>query len=332
MKAKKIIIPVILLFISICINATENLTIGDNLTKKTYLYAVKGTDSLYLDYYTRIQGNTMEIQITKPCVIFVFGGGFAAGTRDRESYIPYFRYLTENGFKVVSIDYRLGLKNVGEQKDLDAQKFISIFENAITMAVEDLYDATNFVIKNAGEWNIDTNMIVANGSSAGAITVMHGEYNISNKTSLSEKLPEGFNYAGVISFAGAIFSTTGNINWKNKPAPILMFHGDGDRNVPYNKVELLQYGFYGSRHISRQLAYMESPYYFYDVENAAHEMADIPMNENREEIYTFLKKYILNKTPFMIHSTVKQIGKPQLEKNLGIRDYIDANFGIDAGM
>lgn len=329
MTVKKFFIPAILLFISICVYAGEHLTIGDTVKKETYLYAVKGTDSLYLDRYELVFHKTED---RKPCVIFIFGGGFAAGTRDRESYLPYFRYLAEKGFIVASIDYRLGLKNVGEQKDLNAQKFISIFENAITIAVEDLYDATNFILRQADEWNIDKNMIIANGSSAGAITVLHGEYNICNRTTLSERLPKGFNYAGVISFAGAIFSKTGNIKWKNKPAPILMFHGDGDRNVPYNKIELLQYGFYGSKHISKQLNFMESPYYFYDVENAAHEMADIPMDENRDEIKTFLDKYIMQAKPLMMHNTVKQIGKPKLEKNLGIRDYINANFGIGDGM
>lgn len=329
MTVKKFFIPAILLFISICVYAGEHLTIGDTVKKETYLYAVKGTDSLYLDRYELVFHKTEDI---KPCVIFIFGGGFAAGTRDRESYLPYFRYLAEKGFIVASIDYRLGLKNVGEQKDLNAQKFISIFENAITIAVEDLYDATNFILRQADEWNIDRNMIIANGSSAGAITVMHGEYNICNQTALSRKLPKDFNYAGIISFAGAIFSKTGNIKWTNKPAPILMFHGDGDRNVPYNKIELLQYGFYGSKHISKQLSFMESPYYFYDVENAAHEMADIPMDENRDEINTFLDKYIIQGRPLMMQNAVKQTDKPKLEKNLGIRDYINANFGIGDGM
>lgn len=329
MTVKKILIPVILLFISICIHAEEHLTIGDNVRKQTFSYALRGTDSLYLDkydlYYNKTDGK-------KPCVMFVFGGGFASGKRDRESYIPYFRYLAENGFKVVSIDYRLGLKDIGQQKDLNAQKFISIFENAITMAVEDLYDATNYVIDHADEWNVDKDMIVANGSSAGAITVLHGEYSICNRTELSKKLPEGFNYAGVIAFAGAIFSKTGDIKWAYKPSPIQMFHGDGDRNVPYNKVELLQYGFYGSKHISKQLSNMMSPYYFYDVENAAHEIADNPMKNNLSEIMTFLNKYILGKQPLMIHSEIREIGKPVLEKSLGIRDYVNANFGVGDGM
>lgn len=320
MKVKKIFIPVILLFISINVYC---LTIGRDGWKQTHLYAVKGVDSLFIDKY-----DYSYSEEKKPCVIFVFGGGFSSGKRDRENYVPYFDHLAKKGFIVVSIDYRLGLKDVGKQKDLNAQKFISIFENAITMAVEDLYDATNYVIDHADEWNIDKDMILANGSSAGAITVLHGEYNICNRTELSKKLPEGFNYAGIISFAGAIFSKTGDIKWAYKPSPIQMFHGDGDRNVPYNKVELLQYGFYGSKHISKQLNNMKSPYYFYDVENAAHEMADIPMRENLEEIGVFLDRVILGKKPLMIHSEIKEIGKPVLEKNLGIRDYVNANFGI----
>lgn len=321
MGTKNIAIFIFLLFTFAGINAQND--IDENIKKETYLFAVKGTDSLFLDKY-----NLPDIQTAqkKPCVIFMFGGGFVGGMRDRENYVPYFHYLVQKGFNVVSIDYRLGLKNVGGE-DLNAKKFISIFENAINIAVEDLYDATNFVLRNADKWNIDKKMIIANGSSAGAISVLHGEYNICNKTELAKKLPADFNYAGVISFAGAIFSSNGNIKWQNKPSPLLLFHGDADRNVPYNKVELLQYGFYGSKHIAKQLENIQSPYYFYDVENAAHEMADIPMNINREEIGIFLDRVILGKRPLMIHSEVKEIGKPQLDKNLGIRDYIESNFG-----
>jgi len=321
MRTKGIAIFIFLLSACIGINAQND--VDRNIEKETFLFAVKGTDSLFLDKYNLPDINTEE---KKPCVIFMFGGGFVGGIRDRENYLPYFYHLVEKGFNVVSIDYRLGLKNVGGE-DLNARKFISIFENAINIAVADLFDATNFVLRNADEWNIDKDMIIANGSSAGAISVLHGEYNICNKTELAKKLPAGFNYAGIISFAGAIFSSNGNIKWKNKPAPLLLFHGDADRNVPYNKVELLQYGFYGSKHISKQVKDMQSPFYFYDVENAAHEMADIPMNVNREEIGIFLDRYILGKKPLMKHSEVKEIGKPTLDKNLGIRDYIEANFG-----
>ena len=80
--------------------------------KKSYLYAVKGTDSLYLDHYVS------SVSGKRPCMIFMFGGGFVRGTRDTEGYIPYFHYLNDKGIDVVSIDYRLGLKSLMTMKEI----------------------------------------------------------------------------------------------------------------------------------------------------------------------------------------------------------------------
>jgi carboxylesterase type B len=51
-------------------------------------------------------------------MIFVFGGGFVRGSRDHEGYLPYFKFLNDNGFDVVSIDYRLGLKPLTTMKEM----------------------------------------------------------------------------------------------------------------------------------------------------------------------------------------------------------------------
>lgn len=287
-----------------------------------------------------------SIKGNKPCLIFVFGGGFVAGTRDQKSQIPFFKELANYGYKVISIDYRLGLKKAGEiaaqkakieketgikQKKSSPKDFLNTFNGTIEMAVEDLFDATNYVLEHADEWNIDKNMIVACGSSAGAITVLHGEYNISNKTALAKKLPTDFNYAGVISFAGAIFSMQGDLKWRNTPTPILFFHGDSDKNVPYDqlRVKILgiktKYGFFGSKHIAKQLDKMKSPYYFYSVERAAHEISGSPMSKNTNEIKTFLDKFVKNKEKLIINTEVQQLDKPELKKKFGIKDYLEGN-------
>lgn len=73
---------------------------------------------------------------------------------------------------------------------------------------------------------------------------MQGEYGIGNQIELTEKLPDDFNFAGVIAFAGAIPGTDNDLVWKRKPAPIQMFHGDADCSVPYDK---LTYGSIGQR-------------------------------------------------------------------------------------
>ena len=84
----------------------------DTVSCDTFVYSVKGGDSLRLDRYTDTPA--AEIDAKKPCMIFVFGGAFISGTRDAESYRPFFEYMArEQGYTVVSLAYRLGLGDDG---------------------------------------------------------------------------------------------------------------------------------------------------------------------------------------------------------------------------
>ena len=53
--------------------------------RKTYLYAVKGADSLYLDHYSA------NVEGYRPCVIYIFGGGFVNGVRYQECMSHIFK-------------------------------------------------------------------------------------------------------------------------------------------------------------------------------------------------------------------------------------------------
>ena len=218
---------------------------------QTYLYAVKGSDHLYLDKYEREDEQGM-----KPCMLFLFGGGFVKGERDDVRYIPYFHYWAERGYVVVSIDYRLGLKAVAEGKKVNPEQFLSVLAGAVQMAVEDLYAATDYVYTHAKEWKIDRKKIIASGSSAGAITVLQGEYEICNRGNVISILPKGFNYAGIVAFAGAILDTQPDLQWKRPPVPMLLFHGDADERVPFYKAGDERGGFFGANYIARQLTHM----------------------------------------------------------------------------
>ena len=147
------------LFVTAC---TEQ---APRIAKYTDLYAVKGADSLFLDRYTAV---SVEQNDARPCLVFVFGGGFIAGERDAEKYLPFFHYMVNQGYDVVSIDYRLGLKQVVASGDLSPENMMLGMARTISMAVEDLYDATAFIVDKADEWGIDSSQIVACGSSARA--------------------------------------------------------------------------------------------------------------------------------------------------------------------
>jgi dienelactone hydrolase len=300
----------------------------DTIVKHTFVYAVKGADTLRLDKY-----DTPEAADNKPCMVFVFGGGFAAGKRDDPRYLSFYQQMARYGYAVVAIDYRLGMKNIGQRLNTKQRKLkifnqvVGIFEQSIAMAVEDLFDATAYVIEHAADWHIDPGKIVSCGSSAGAITVLQGTYELCNAGGLSARLPQGFAYAGVISFAGAIFSTSGRLQWSSPPPPIQMFHGDADREVPYDKIKFRRLGFFGSRYIADQLEEMNAPSCFYSVENTGHEIATLPMQQNWDEVHTFLEKLVAGKDRLLIRTTVKPTDKPEGKKKLTFGDLM-GNFKL----
>ena len=236
----------------------------------TYLYARRDTCDLFMDVYDPADGSEETFMgIQKPTVLFMFGGGFIRGTRDDESYNSWFRMLTENGYRVISIDYRLGLK--GTTKVGVAQ--VNVLDKAIHMAVEDLFSATNFIIDNADQFGIDPSDIVISGSSAGAISVMQAEYEIANRTEWASVLPEGFNYAGVMSFSGAILSRKGKVKYETAPCPTMMLHGTADEVVPYRQIALFNLGFFGGGKLVERFKKFGYDYNMYHFIDYGHEIA-----------------------------------------------------------
>ena len=297
---------------------------AQEVVKETHLYSVKGADSLKLDrYYTQSCHSTQEL---KPAIIFMFGGAFYTGTRDEMRYISCFEYYAKRGYEVYSIDYRLGLKDVNLESIKPVSQLITTIDNTINIAVEDLYDATTYIVGRSKEWGVDPSMVITFGSSAGAISILQAEYYSVNKHTLSRKLPKDFKYKGVISMAGAIFSTNGKLKWNRCVAPMLMLQGSADRNVPYNSKRVFKYGFFGSKAIAKSLAKVKSPYYFYTFEGAGHEIAVSPMDNNRADIDAFLDKLVIGKQPLEITKTSVNRSKARVKDRFSIRDYIKANF------
>ena len=237
----------------------------------TYLFVQRDTCDLFMDVYNPASGsNTTAFGLEKPTVIFMFGGGFIGGTRDDADYHKWFRQMTENGYRVISIDYRLGLK--GSNKVGVAQ--VNVLDKAIHMAVEDLFSATNFILDNADQFGVRPDNIVISGSSAGAITVMQAEYEIANNTAWASVLPAGFNYAGVMSFSGAILSREGKVDFKNEPCPTFMLHGTSDKLVPYNQIKLLNLGFFGGGKLVDRFKKYGLNYNMFHFVDYGHEIAE----------------------------------------------------------
>ena len=203
---------------------------------------------------------------------------------------------------------------------------IGIFDNAVNMAVEDMYCATNFVIANSEEWAVDTTKIMLSGSSAGAITAVQAEWMRCNGAWRAEVLPDGFKYAGIVSCAGAIFSIKGKPKFKSAPAPMLLFHGTSDRNVPYDHASMFGVGFYGSSYIVKQLERLDSPYWFYSAEYMDHRLAGLPFIYDCDVIMQFIRDFVVRGEALQIRTDVVYLDGEKQPTNFKVMDYIKANY------
>ena len=216
----------------------------------TCAYVIRGADTLLLDIYRPAPGaETLWKGKAKPTVLNVTGGGFAGGARNIEGFMPWFKDLLDRGYPVVSIDYRLYMKDrraIGNE--------LGIFlKTAIEFATEDLLTATAWLLENGAKYGVDARNMVLTGGSAGAATVLQAEYELCNRTPLASILPEDFDYAGIMAFAGHIAPDSGKPVFVRKPCPIMLLHGEDDKVVDYEKFTKQGLNLYGSKSIAKVL-------------------------------------------------------------------------------
>lgn len=286
----------------------------------TYCFA-EGEEPLYLDHY-RAEGEGAH-----PCVLFAFGGGFSHGSRNNERYLPYFEMLLAEGFDVVSVDYRLGMAyTLDKSEDVGPLEGAWAMYRSVNYAAEDVLRATKYIVDNAERLGINPSLIVASGSSAGAIAVLQSENYLANRSRYAQILPEKFNFAGVVAFAGAIYSVLGEPEWNAEPCPIMLFHGNADRNVPYRKATILATGFYGSDYIAEQLHNLGASYYFHSAHYRDHALAVSPLTDNHDEILMFLARCVLGGEKLQHTNEYVAEGVEPCQTEFTIQEYLNSNY------
>ena len=234
--------------------------------QETFVYAVRGTDTLCLDVYRPSQPRE-----DRAVVVYLHGGGFVAGSRSDSLCQVSCSLLALRGYTVLSVDYRLVSRNLL----LDTIPLTHMTVHAIRAfqeAVEDGSAAVAFLCQHAKDWDVDTSKIILTGSSAGAVTILNMDYCRANGSNWVRELPEGIRFAAVIPYSGAIYSNKRPF-YKSSPSPTCFFHGTKDRLVNYDKVALGRHHLTGSNKLAAMLLKNDWCYSLYRIEGHAHEVA-----------------------------------------------------------
>jgi len=280
----------------------------DEIAKETYTYSTKEGENLDLDIYFP----EYDSAITRPTIIFVHGGGFSGGQRDHEKIKVFSTKLAGYGYVVASISYRLTRK--GETTGFGCDCPVNDKLNTFYSAVEDVQDATFFLIQNREQFGIDPHKIILAGSSAGAEAILNTAY----QPPFCYGLDTGpVSYAGVIGMAGAIPDTT--VIYKESAVPSLLFHGTDDNLVPYgtaphhyctndNPGYLI---LHGSNTIAAKLNKLEVPCWLHTTCGGGHELANTPMQNYFDEIVDFCYTFVVKEKGDTRHTVINGIQKEE---------------------
>ncbi len=288
----------------------------ENIRRETYTYAVKQTDTLGMDVFIPDDNPANQ----RPVILYVHGGGFSGGRRDDSLHLDFCNRLALHGYIAATMSYRLVMKGQSFHCDQPAENKIRTFQSV----TEDILDATAFLLDRQSEMKLNPNQIVLAGSSAGAEAVLHTVYGDQSPETLNQYLNKPqYQYAGVISMAGAIVDTA-NIH-PQSAIPTQLFHGTCDKLVPYASAphhycDSSTVGFlplHGAYSITERLEELGASYYLHTTCNGGHELASQPKRLYFEEIVDFLyQDVMIDQNRQIRKEVVKKDATCDLEANM----------------
>lgn len=257
--------------------------------KTTYTYSIKGNDTLKLDVYTP---KNIKPGDKLPTLLWMHGGGFSVGSRDYKDDAQLCDYASQNGYIGISISYRLLRKGTksGFGCDCSKEDKLEVFKQATI----DYMDAAAFVVKNAEKLHVDSQYIIAGGSSAGAEGTLNAVFMREHFVDDLKKY-EDVKFAGIFSCAGAVVNA--NYITKDNAIPGVFFHGTEDNLVPFASAphhycDPKKPGYLfldGAKVIVDKLTEFETSYYFQIVTGGKHEISAIPFEE-LDKVLAFFEK------------------------------------------
>lgn len=273
----------------------------DQILTETVTYSTKDGVNLDMDIYIPQDDNETE----RATIIYVHGGGFSGGKRDQESIKEFCTHLANYGYVVASISYRLTRKGKpgGMGCNCPAEEKLNTF----FAAVEDLQDATFFLIENRHQYGINPQKLILAGSSAGAEAALIAAY----QPPYCYGLDSGpVSFAGVIGMAGAVVDTTAI--YDESAVPSLLFHGTDDGLVPYataphhycDKAKKGYLILHGSYTIAEKLHSLEVPCWLHTSCGAGHELHSKPFTEYFDTIIEFCSTFVVYQNGDYRHTVI----------------------------
>lgn len=279
-----------------------NEVLFDDISIETHTYATKNGENLDMDIYS----SHYDTETDRPLILYIHGGGFRGGERNSEKIQEFCTNLAGYGYVVISMSYRLTRKDKETGFGCDCPEIEK--RSTFQAAVEDVQDATYYLIENRDLLGFNPQKIILAGSSAGAETALNTAY----QPPFCYGLDSGpVAYAGVISMAGAIPDME-NI-FEESAIPSLLFHGTDDNLVPYgtaphhycNETDPGYLILHGAHTIAQKLNQLEIPCWLHTTCGGGHELSWKPMQEYFDEIVEFCYNFVVLENGDTRHTIVE---------------------------